>query len=343
METSFHNLIERYVYDVARRLPEKDREDVKKELRANIYDMLPDGANDDAVKKVLYELGSPASLAEKYRTHPRYLISPAYFDEYVRVLKWILPLVGVIVMVIGFAVSAFDAAKASFDSMPFVISGILSKGVSMGVSAAFQALVWTTIGFAIAEHGGAKKEKLGEHGWRVEDLPEVQNAKAGIPLSEGIAELVLSVVFSIFALLFCSGQLPFAMIFAQGDMVFYNIFSQSFLNMLVPFILVSLLFSVVQAVAKIKDRRWSVFVCAAVVTKKLVDMAITLYLINQPNILSTEFQNFLVNSEVAEVFQVIPHVNGTNVIILAFCVLTIFGAVTESVKAIKNTVQAHVK
>ena len=46
------NLIERYVHDVARRLPEKDREDVKKELRANIYDMLPEGASEEAIKKV---------------------------------------------------------------------------------------------------------------------------------------------------------------------------------------------------------------------------------------------------------------------------------------------------
>ena len=53
MERSNNNLIERYVYDVARRLPEKDREDVKKELRANIYDMLPENANDEAIKKVL--------------------------------------------------------------------------------------------------------------------------------------------------------------------------------------------------------------------------------------------------------------------------------------------------
>ena len=79
-----NNWIERYVYDVARRLPEKDREEVKKELRANIYDMLPENAGNEQVKKVLYELGSPASLAEKYRQKPRYLISPAYYDEYVR-------------------------------------------------------------------------------------------------------------------------------------------------------------------------------------------------------------------------------------------------------------------
>ena len=340
MEKSNNNLVERYVYDVARRLPEKDREDVKKELRANIYDMLPEGAGEDAVKKVLYDLGSPASLAEKYRTHPRYLISPAYFDEYLAALKWILPLVGVLVMLIGFAVGAFDAAKTTGESMPLVISGILSKGFSMGVSAAFQALVWTTIGFVIAEHGGAKKQKSGEHGWKVEELPEVQNPKAGIPLSEGIAELVLSVVFSIFALLFCTGRLPFAMMFSQGDMVFYNIFSQSFLNMLVPFILVSLLLSMVQAVAKIKDRSWSVFVCTAVVIKKLVDMAFTLYLINQPNMLSAEFHSFLTQVGVT---QVIPNVNGTNVLIIAFSILIIIGAIAETIKAIKLTVQAHTK
>ncbi len=343
MEQANKNLIERYVYDVARRLPEKDREDVKKELRANIYDMLPENATDEAIKKVLYELGSPASLAEQYRSHPRYLISPAYFDEYINALKWILPLVGVIVMLIGFAVGAFDAAKTNSTNIPFIISGVISKGVSMGVSAAFQALVWTTIGFVIAEHSGEKKSKNGEHGWRVEDLPEVQNPKAAIPLSEGIAELVISVLFSILGLLYCTGQLPFMMVFAQGDMVFYNIFSQSFLNMLVPFILVSMVLAIMQGIAKIKDRRWSVFVCVSVVAKALIDMAITLYVVNQPNILSTEFHNFLVNSELSEVFHMITRVNGVNVVFVVFCALVILGAVSESVKAIKNTVRAQVK
>lgn len=340
MEQKNSNLIERYVYDVARRLPEKDREDVKKELRANIYDMLPEGASDDAVKKVLYELGSPASLAEKYRTHPRYLISPAYFDEYVRALKWILPLVGVLVMLIGFAIGAFDAAKESTASIPYVFSGIISKGISMGVSAAFQALVWTTIGFAIAEHSGEKKPKLGEHGWRIEDLPEVQNAKAAIPLSEGIAELVLSVLFSILGILYCTGRLPFAMMIIHNDIVFYNIFSQSFLNMLVPVILVSMTLAIIQSIAKINDRRWSVFVCASVVVKKLVDMAMSLFLLNQPNIISPEFSGFLAEAGLSDIF---PFANNGHLLIILLSVLIIIGAVSETVKAIKLTVQAHVK
>jgi hypothetical protein len=335
-----NNLIERYVHDVARRLPEKDREEVKKELRANIYDMLPDNANDEAVKKVLYELGSPASLAEKYRTKPRYLISPAYFDEYVGVLKWVLPLVGVIVMVIGFAVAAFEAAKAGTADFAFAASTIFSKGVSMGVTAAFQALVWTTVGFVIAEHSGDKKSKVGEHGWRVEDLPEVQNDKARIPLSEGVAELIILIAFAIFGLLFCTGKLPFGMVFINGDLRFFNIFSQSFLTMLIPAILVSVVLGLIQAVAKIKDRRWSAFVCVTVVAKSLIGMAISLYIINQPNIFSVEFLGFLRSTGVTEV---IPFVNGTNVLAVALSVLIVIGSIAESIKAVKNTVQSRIK
>jgi hypothetical protein len=332
-----NNLVERYVYDVARRLPEKDREEVRRELRANIYDMLPENAGEEEVKKVLYELGSPASLAEKYRQKPRYLISPAYFDEYVRVLKWVLPLVGVVVMVIGFAIGAFDAVKAGSSDYALVAGGIVSKGISMGLSAAFQALVWTTIGFVIAERSGEKAEKAGGHGWKAEDLPEVQkDEKANIPLSESIAELIVIVVFSILGLLFCTGRLPFMMAFSDGNLQFFNIFSESFLALCVPAILVSLVLAVVEGVAKIRDRRWSVFVCAAVVLKSLVDMAFSLFLINRPNMFSAEFHSFL---EGTSVLRVLPSVNGTNVLVIALSVLIVIGAVSECVTAITKTVK----
>ena len=84
------NLIERYVQEVTRRLPEKERAEVSRELKSNIYDMLPEHPDEEAIKKVLNSLGSPAALAEKYRQNPRYLISPAYFDEYTRALKWLM-------------------------------------------------------------------------------------------------------------------------------------------------------------------------------------------------------------------------------------------------------------
>lgn len=335
------NLIERYVYDVARRLPEKDREEVKKELRANIYDMLPNGATEEQIKKILYELGSPAALAEQYRQKPRYLISPAYYDEYVRLLKWVLPLVGVIVMVIGFAVGAFDAVKAGSENYALVFGSILSKGFSMGISAAFYALVWTTVGFVIAERSGEKSKQSCENGWKIEDLPEVQkNEKAGIPLSESVVELILLILFAIFGLLFCTGQLPFAMVIFEDGFHFTSIFSASFLALCVPAILVSLVLGVIEAVAKIRNRRWSPFVCAAVVANALVGMAMSLYLINRPNMFSAEFQDFLSN---AGVLNLIPQLNGKSVLVIALSVLVVIGTVTECITAVRKTVQTKTK
>jgi hypothetical protein len=331
------NTIERYVHDVARRLPEKEREDVKDELRANIYDMLPEGATEEQIRKVLYELGSPASLAGKYRQNPRYLISPAYFEEYVSVLKWVLPLVGVIVMIIGFATSAFDAVKMGSTNYAFVFSEIISKGISMGVSAAFQALVWTTVGFVIAERSGQRAEQQGKHSWRIEDLPEVQkNEQTRLSLSESVAELVLLSIFTVFGLLFCSGRLPFAMMFSDGGLHFTTIFSEGFLALCVPVILATFVLGVIVGIVKIKDRRWSPLVCVAVVAKALASMAMSLYLLNQPNMFSTEFHNFW--SDLG-VLQSLPQVNGKNVLVFLLMMFIVIGTVAECIKTVTKTVK----
>lgn len=49
------NLIEVYIQEVTRRLPEKSREDIALELRSTIEDMLPDADdyNEEDVKLVL--------------------------------------------------------------------------------------------------------------------------------------------------------------------------------------------------------------------------------------------------------------------------------------------------
>ena len=93
------NLIEVYIQEVTRRLPEKSREDIALELRSTIEDMLPDDYNEEDVKLVLEKLGSPASLASGYQDQPMYLIGPRYFDVYVTLLKMILPIAGVIALI----------------------------------------------------------------------------------------------------------------------------------------------------------------------------------------------------------------------------------------------------
>ena len=79
--------MERYVYAVTRRLPKSQRQEVARELEELIGDMLEDG---DTMESVLARLGDPAEFAKKYQDGARYLIGPAYFENYVWLLRIVL-------------------------------------------------------------------------------------------------------------------------------------------------------------------------------------------------------------------------------------------------------------
>ena len=64
------NLIDKYIQEVTRRLPEKNRKDIALELRSTIEDMLPKQYSEEEVKEVLKELGNPAILANGYNDRP---------------------------------------------------------------------------------------------------------------------------------------------------------------------------------------------------------------------------------------------------------------------------------
>ena len=64
------NLIENYVYEVTRRLPEKSRNDIVLELTSTIEDTLPENYTENEVMEALSKLGNPAQLAASYRDTP---------------------------------------------------------------------------------------------------------------------------------------------------------------------------------------------------------------------------------------------------------------------------------
>lgn len=283
-------LIERYVYDVTRRLPEKEREEVGRELKANIYDMLSDHADTEEVKALLYQLGAPAKLAEQYRQNPRYLISPAVYDEYIRVLKWALPLVGLGMLTLGMILGAIEAISHTMADGLYFIQNILIKGISLGFDSAFWALLWITAGFIIAERNHAFKYREDALKWKVENLPEVPpNNKGKIPLSDSITELVITVFFSVIGILLCRGTLPIPFLLLRNGVRINSIFHSDFLTACIPAVIVMALLGILVSLLKIRKRFWDPFMCAAVVVKSMVTMCITLYLLSRPGIFSAEF------------------------------------------------------
>ncbi|MCU0105166.1 hypothetical protein N7603_05800 [Acholeplasma vituli] len=181
-----NDYIARYIYDVTKRLDEPIREDISKELEANIYDMLGDDTSDENIKKVLTDLGSPAKMAMNYKT-PRYLISPELFDDYLHVL--------VIVMLV-FAGIAFASGiiEAVMGSGVEILAGIMETIFGSMLYAAFNGFAVTTLIFA----GIELYNKKTNHPFKVESLPKIPKVESKKSLRvELIVESVFSIVFGI--------------------------------------------------------------------------------------------------------------------------------------------------
>lgn len=89
------DMIERYIYEVTRRVPQENRDEIRLELQSLIEDMCA-GENCSA-EDALQKLGNPVEFAKRYRDDSNYLIGPEYYDNYIWVLK---------IALIGIAISA---------------------------------------------------------------------------------------------------------------------------------------------------------------------------------------------------------------------------------------------
>lgn len=99
------NLIDRYIQHVGKHLPEKSREDLKREIRSLVEDSLEDRSRelgrpiDEAMTvEVLKEFGRPEKMAASY-TPERYLISPRIYPIFWLVVRIVMTVLFAIMLV----------------------------------------------------------------------------------------------------------------------------------------------------------------------------------------------------------------------------------------------------
>ena len=98
-------LIDSYVNEIARRLPRKQRDDVRAELRSALRDALDSRiegeASEDDVVTLLREFGRPEQVAASYRPESQFLIGPALYPSFKTVTGVVLTVL-VSLVVVGF-------------------------------------------------------------------------------------------------------------------------------------------------------------------------------------------------------------------------------------------------
>lgn len=188
-----HDLIERYIYAVTRRMPRKQREDVARELRGLVDDMLSERCagrtpEEKDIRVVLTELGSPQELYAKYdEDAQKCLIGQPYYSTYVFVLKIVLACVA-----FGLTVSAGILQLLE----PQAWYGAVAQWLSLLWQGLLSAFAFVTILFSVFYRKGIK---IGEP-FNFDDLPPVPQKKQEISKWECIAGIAWSVLLTVFFL-----------------------------------------------------------------------------------------------------------------------------------------------
>jgi hypothetical protein len=241
------NLIDRYIAEIGKHLPAKNRADIQKEIRSTLEDMLEERsqkagreADEEMVVALLQEFGEPKKVAASYAPE-RQLIGPQLYPFYLMVLKIVLPIVASVLL----ATSAAGLAFASPE--PAQVAEGIVKILAEIFGAVVSAVGSITILFAILDRipefrSEMEKERKGEgKGWDPRDLPEVREAeKFSAP------GLVTDIVFNAAAIVlfnFYPQAIGFTTslnsVAAGGDwsaLTFFPIFTSLFFSRFVPWL-----------------------------------------------------------------------------------------------------------
>lgn len=167
------SLVDRYVLTALRRVPEQQRADIDRELRASIADAVEarvDGGEtyDAAVEQALLELGDPDRLADRYADRLAYLIGPELFGVWRRLVTMLFTIVLPIILTVYVVAQIIDGAS---------IGEIIGGGIGALMTATAHLAFWPTLVFAVIERTGLGRAELGLT-WRPENLPKYEDRRA---------------------------------------------------------------------------------------------------------------------------------------------------------------------
>lgn len=193
-----NDLIERYIYAVTKRLPQKVQKDISDELRTLIDDMLVERCGElvpeeKDIRVVLTELGTPEELYEKYNPdNKKCLIGSPYYSTYKYVLKIVMICTIFGIILANIISGIFDFSKSNSienvvsSTATFIASLITNLIISVGVAFGF-----VTALFAFFYHKDIKIDTTSN----LDSLPSVPKKNEKISKVDSIISIGISVIF----------------------------------------------------------------------------------------------------------------------------------------------------
>jgi len=285
------NLIDRYVADVGRRLPEQSRADIEKEIRSTLEDMLEDRSvsderpiDENMTAEVLKEFGHPAKVAASYLPE-RYLIGPQLYPHFLKVVKISLVValgVALIRMIVGI-VQAGPEVGTIIESI--VESFLSSGGIAISILGNV-VLVFAVIEWALPN---IKEEEKSEE-WDPRSLPEITITPDTDKVST--ADQIGTIIFTVIVMLVLNlyPQVIGIWFPRDGEWMSIPVFSEAFLRYL-PWINILWTLEMTQALILLREGRWQPGTRWLSIVVDAVGLALTYAMLTGPSIIGITTAN----------------------------------------------------
>ncbi len=328
-------LINRYVYQVGRRLPERTRADVEQELRSLLLDALEErtGRTADFTEEeqvaVLEEFGSPEQMADKYRPRPRYIIGPKLYNLYLIVIAAIAG-AGLLASIVTTVVSTLGPeANVS-------VFGLLLQAWTTFMNIALSGAGSATLVFAVLERVIPDEEfELNEDKkWNPRDLPAIE------PRNEvKRAGLVVEIAF---LALLMTAFLAFGQRIggAYYDGTWHStpsFLSAAFFSLYLPLLVARWGLTILQDIVLLRQGRWQLGTRISDLLLHFLDISILGRLLGGPSIVNAEALQVAL-AEAPEVVDVLGMLleRGLQIGFLVALLITIFEVISRIYQFIRD-------
>lgn len=278
------NMLDLYIAEIGKHLPEKNRLDLQREIRSLLEDALDDASQtqgrpvDEAMTiEVLKKFGEPEKVAASY-SPPRYLIGPRLLPTYWLVLRIVLAVV-LVVSAIGVGLGlgqGIDPNQSLLEAILEAVAGMLGSLV-----AAFGNV---TLIFALLERFVPESEWAKAKAWDPRQMkaePDPEKVK--------LVEPILGAFFIAIALLLLNVYADRIGIFSfvNGRWETAPILAPEFFKY-VPYMNILLIADLVRNAVLLQQGRWSTALRLFVIASSLGSIALAVTLLSGPTLLQLD-------------------------------------------------------
>ena len=294
------NLIDKYIAEIGKHLPRRNRADIEAEIRSTLEDMLEERKqaespeNEAMVTELLKEYGAPRKVAESY-VGPRYLIGPRIYP----IFEMVTRIVVTVLFALALAGLGIGLARSSLTGPEFLKTvGESALGLLSGLITAFGNIVLV---FAILERTLPAKEFEKEvEDWNPADLanePDPDRVKFGEQIVSIFFLVLFLVIFNLYPRVIGFG------FFNESDWVFISpVLTEAFFGYL-PWLNILALLQIVFSVYLLRQGVWNTGMRILNIVLELAGIALAVVMLRGPALAALTSEQ-LANTPLAESGQV---------------------------------------